>query len=166
MEEQVIIMDYFNISLKGKKKLVRWLNEQRKLKRRVCASKMIESAQNEHKLMQMMEYIDKWHDEHPTHQEPSGATQEDSDEVAPDSATGVEHEAPANPVFVQKELSRSAKHRVNEFIPRHPDICVSRMILDAANEDDLLRALDEIDNRVTPVNNMIKRWTVRPSRRL
>ena len=151
-------MDYFNISLKGKKKLVRWLNEQRKLKRRVCASKMIESAQNEHKLMQMMNYIDKWHDEHPVKQDDPETSQDDSNESTPETFRTIELEA-SKPE--QKELSKRTKGRLNEFIPHHPDVCISELVSNAANEADLLRAIDEIDNRKIPIDPILKMWTVR-----
>jgi len=56
-------MDIMDLSPKGKKKLTRWIGQQTRKHNNICISKMIGYAPNEHKLMKMMRYIDKWHDE-------------------------------------------------------------------------------------------------------
>lgn len=155
-------MDIMDLSPKGKKKLTRWIGQQTRKHNNICISKMIGYAPNEHKLMKMMRYIDKWHDEHPTPQETSqeatGDTDEDSGEEPPETAPEVTPEAPA---FEQRVLSNKVKGRLNEFVLRHPEVCISEIIRNTADEAELLRTIEEIENRVVPVDIRVKLWTVR-----
>ena len=153
-------MDYFDLSLKGKRRLVKWVGQQTRKHNNICISRMVENAPNEHKLMQMMKYIDKWHLEHPqeTHQEDIDDLQEDTDEVIPAPAPEVKQEAP---VFEQKVLSNKVKGKLNEFVLSHPEVCISEIIRNTTDEAEILRTIEEIENRVVPVDIRVKMWTVR-----
>lgn len=155
-------MDVFDLSPVGKKKLTRWIGQQTRKHNSICISRMIGYAPNEHKLMQMMKYIDKWHDEHPTpqddSQEDSGDLQEDSGEVIPAPAPEVEHDTYVKP---QKEISKRTKGRINEFILNHPGAPISEIVSSAADEAEILRRIEEMENKVVPVDIRVKLWTCR-----
>lgn len=152
-------MDVMDLSPVGKKKLTKWIGQQTRKHNNICISRMVENAPNEYKLMQMMKYIDKWHDEHPeASQEALGALQEDSDEVIPETAHEVKPEAPA---FEQKVLSTKVKGRLNEFVLCHPEVCISEIIRNTADEAELLKVIEEIESRVVPVDIRVKLWTCR-----
>lgn len=153
-------MDIMDLSPKGKKKLTKWIGQQTRKHNNICVSRMIGYAPNEHKLMQMMKYIDAWHLAHPqeTSQDDSGDSQEDSGEEPPETAPEVTPEAPA---FEQRVLSNKVKGRLNEFVLSHPEVCISEMIRNTTDEAEILRTIEEIENRVVPVDIRVKLWTVR-----
>ncbi|OPY16550.1 MAG: hypothetical protein A4E23_01717 [Methanomethylovorans sp. PtaU1.Bin073] len=160
MEEQGDLMDVMDLSPVGKKKLTRWIGQQTRKHNNICISKMIGYAPNEHKLMQMMKYIDAWHLAHPqeTSQDDSGDLQEDIDEEEPVPAPEVK---PKTPVFEQKVLSTKVKGKLNLLVLNHPDVHISEMIRNTADEAELLKVIEEIESRVVPVDIRVKLWTVR-----
>lgn len=56
-------------------------------------------------------------------------------------------------------LTKKGKGRVNALVLNRMDIPVSRMIAEAADEADLIKALNEIET--PPMNPEVKMWTVR-----
>lgn len=152
-------MDYFSLSVEGKLKLARWIS---KRYRKLCISELVRNSKDEEQLFAMCEYIDRWDDEHPTHQEPSGATQIVPKTLTPDVAHKVEPEAPVKP---QKEITKKTKGRINAFIINHPGAPISEIVNSATDEAELIRTIEEMSSKVVPVDTRIKLWTC-TSRRL
>lgn len=157
-------MDIMDLSPKGKKKLTRWIGQQTRKHNNICISRMVENAPNEHKLIQMMRYIDEWHLAHPQEAslDDSGDSQDDSDEAAPETAPKASYEVPEKYTRLkQHNFSRHVSHRLNEFITNNPEVGISKMIANAATEDDLMAAMDEIETKKVVVDPLIRIWTVR-----
>lgn len=155
-------MDYFKISTKGKFRLARWIN---KRYRELCISELIRNAPDERTLFKMCEYIDSWYDEHEgpvTSKEASGAAN-----TVPETPTPIIEAKQEVPVkhtrLKQHNFSRNVSHRLNVFITNNPEVCISRMLSEATTEDDLMKAMDEVESRKVPVDIRVKMWTVRPS---
>jgi len=165
-------MDIFDLSPKGKKRFAKWIGKRH---RKLCISELVRNSRDERQLFAMCRYIDRWYDQHEPSMKPLEAStelseemyqdsgqQEDQEEVAPDVALKVEPETYVKP---QKEISKKTKGRINEFILNHPGAPISEIVSSAADEDELLRTIEEMD-KVVPVDTRIKLWTCVPSRRL
>lgn len=155
-------MDYFSLSVEGKLKLARWIS---KRYRTLCISELVRNSKDEAQLFAMCEYIDKWYDEHEgpvTSQEPSGQSQEATETPTPAPINKAEPEEPVkHKRLKQHNFSRHVSSRLNTFITNNQEVCISRMLSDAATEDDLMKVMDEIENRKASVDHRIKLWTVR-----
>jgi len=162
-------MDYFDISTKGKFRLARWIN---KRYRELCISELVRNSKDERQLFAMCRYIDRWYDQHEcpvvtltvsgSSQEATGASQDDSSEVVPEAAQTPSYVVPERHIHLkQHKFSRHVSHRLNEFITNNPEVCISRMMAEAATEDDLMKAMDEVESKKKVVDIRVKMWTVR-----
>lgn len=161
-------MDVMDISVNGKFKLAKWIS---KRYRKLCISELIRNSKDEHQLFAMCEYIDRWYDEHmpslkpleaPESTEEDIEAQEDQEVSAPATVMEVGYVVPEKHTRLkQHNFSRHVTHRLNVFITNNPEVSISKIIAEAATEDDLMRAMDEIETKKKVVDPRIKRWTVR-----
>lgn len=163
-------MDVFDISPKGKKRFAKWIGKRH---RKLCISELVRNSNDERQLFAMCRYIDRWYDQHEgpvkkvlivsrSSQEASGALQEDIDEVIPETAPTPSYEVPEKHTkLIQHNFSRHVTHRLNVFITNNPEVGISKMIAEAATEDELMKAMDEIESKKALVDPLIRIWTVR-----
>ena len=164
-------MDYFDLSVKSKRRLARWIN---KRYRELCISELVRNSRDERQLFAMCRYIDRWYDEHEPYLKPIKASvelSENQETSAPDLEENIEPESfrtiqLETTVKPQKEISKKTKGRINEFILNHPGAPISEIVNNAVDEAEILRAIEEMENKVVPVDTRIKLWTCVPSRRL
>lgn len=151
-------MNILDLSPNGKKKFAKWMGK-RHPKLRI--SELVKNSKNERQLFKMCSWIDEYWasmEQPEATQDDSEALQEDQDE-APKAVT---YEVPVKYTRLkQHNFSRHVSHRLNDFITNHKDVCITKMIEEAATEDDLMAAMDEIENREKVVDKEVKRWTCR-----
>lgn len=149
-------MDVFDISPKGKKRFAKWIGKRH---RKLCISELIRNSRDERQLFKMCRYIDRWYDAHEPSMKPLEAST--TDEEPPEAPT-TSYDVPVKHTRLkQHNFSRHVTHRLNMFIIEHPDISITKMIAEAETEDDLMAAMDEVENRKKVVDPRIKLWTVR-----
>jgi len=148
-------MEVKDISPEGKKKFIEWLS----IFREISIAKLINDAEDEGDLFVLCSMIDDCQETKrklvfPPPQERSGP-----------SKTIVQVPTKHIPIK-QYDFSRGTKNRLNEFIEKHHDVCVTKIISESANEAELLRKIEEIESREAIVDLNVKRWCVRPSQSL
>ena len=161
-------MDYFDLSVKSKRRLARWIN---KRPRTLLISELVKNSRDERQLFKMCRFIDRWYDEHEPSMEPLEApesteedieAQEDQEVSAPATVMEVGYVVPEKHTRLkQHNFSRHVTHRLNVFITNNPEVSISKIIAEAATEDDLMKAMDEIESKKALVDPLIKIWTVR-----
>lgn len=168
-------MDVFDISPKGKKRFAKWIGKRH---RKLCISELVRNSKDERQLFAMCRYIDRWYDQHEGHvkvtrivsissQEATGASQDDSSEVVPEAAPTPSYTVPEKHIHLkQHNFSRHVSHRLNEFITNNPEVGISKMLSEAATEDDLMKTMDEVESKKKVIDIRVKMWTVRPSTKL
>lgn len=159
-------MDIFDLSPKGKKRFVKWMGKRH---RKLCISELVKNSRDERQLFAMCRYIDRWYDEHEPYLKPIKASvelSEDQETSAPDLEENIEPERLRTiqletTVKPQKEISKRTKGRINEFILNHPGAPISEIVSSATDEAELLKAIEEMESRVVPVDIRVKLWTCR-----
>lgn len=168
-------MDYFDLSLKSKKRLIRWIS---KRYRDLSISELVRNSRDERQLFKMCRYIDKWYDQHEpsmkplevhdsteeeieASQEATGDADEDQELSAPATVMEVGYVVPEKHTRLKQHFSRTVTHRLNTFITQNPEVGISKMLSEAATEDDLMAAMDKIESEKAVVDPLIKIWTVR-----
>jgi len=171
-------MDIKDISPASKRRLARWILKNARRHNVICVSGLINSAPSEFKLFKMCRYIDKCYE---ARQEASGNSQLSSDVLTEDTGEenttecvydgpettieeNIDHRAKHKAMMsdTQKKydsFSNRTKGRIIDIINKRMDIPISQIIMDADNEEDVIRAIEDI--KEVPVNHEVRLWTVR-----
>lgn len=161
-------MDILDLSPKGKKRFVTWMSKRH---RELCISELVRNAPDERGLFRMCRYIDRWYDEHEPYMKPIKASMKPSevqqgsgdaeDGLTPETFRTIVPEAPKHTRLKQHNFSRRVSARLNVFITQYPEAHISKMIAEAVDEADLMKAMDDFEKRKVQLDPCVKMWCVR-----
>jgi len=156
-------MEWHEISAAGKRKFIKWFNKQTIKHNIVCASAIIRNAPNEHQLVLKCRHIEtcrKVREEFLGIKFTSEVWIDDDVKEKPTEDIREIHKAsPSATQLKYEKYSSHTKGRILDIINRRMDIPISRIIMEADSEADVIKAIEDI--KEIPVNPEVRKWTVR-----
>lgn len=183
-------MEWSELSPEGKRRFVRWLEKQRKNHVHMCISKMVSGAKDEQDLFNTCRRINRaikiLREDAQTSQEVQTEdlgpdASDDFDGSSPETFRTVCMDDDSAQAPVVENIDYRAKHtallsdtqkkynafntrtkgQINEIIQTHMGVPISQIIMDAENETDVIRMLDEIEGKEVVVNPEVRMYTTR-----